>query len=163
MSVGGVRPLGQGLHRGTDLAVATITVLGGMTLTMLPMAVVTELISPVPVAAWREVELFVSALLVGTAMLVLARALRRRRGWARPVGMLVLMVWTLACGGLVFLALRMDDPGVDASGYMAMSGSFIGVFCFAGVLGLLTRGAAADFERNERGDVVLPKPPPPLG
>ena len=148
-----------GLHRGTDVAVVASLVLGGWTLSMVPLGLLGMLVSPVDVPIWREAVVDLGAVLVGSAMLAMARSMRVRRPWARPVAIVVLATWTLVIGAFSFSVLRSDGHG---AGYVILGGLGLGGLAAAGVIGLATRGAAADFRGRRNDAVVLPEPPPPV-
>jgi hypothetical protein len=149
-----------GLHRGTEVAVVASFVLGGWTLSMVPLALLSMLVSPVDVPVWREAVVELGAVLVGSAMLAMARSLRVRRHWARPVAIVVLATWTLVIGAFIFSVFRSDEG--DGAVYVLLGGLQLGGLAAAGVLGLATRAAAADFHARRRDAVVLPEPPPPV-
>jgi len=148
-----------GLHRGTDVAVVASFVLGGWTLSMVPLELLGMLVSPVDVPVWREAVVFVGALVAGSAMLAMARSLRVRRPWARPVAIVVLATWTLVIGAFSFSVLRSDEG--HGAVYVLLGGLQLGGLAAAGALGLVTRGAAAD-SRARGNDAVVPEPPPPV-
>jgi hypothetical protein len=87
----GMRKADQtGLHRGTGVAVVASLVRGGWTLSMVPLGLLGMLVSPVDVPVWREAVVDLGAVLVGSAMLAMARSVRVRRPWARPVAIVIL-------------------------------------------------------------------------
>jgi hypothetical protein len=131
-------------HRGTDVAVVACLFLGGSALSMIPMALLTSLVSPVDVPAWRTGAVFAGPLVVGSAMLFLARSLEQGRAWARPVGIGVLAMFTVTIGLFALMVAGSDDAGHGA-GYAVLAGLAIGGFTLAGCIGLATRGSAADF------------------
>ena len=131
-------------HRGTDVAIVACLFLGGSALSMIPLGLLTSLVSPVHTPAWRTAALFAGAGLVGAAMLSLARSLRQGRAWARPVGMVVLAACTLAIGLFTFMVITSPDAG-DGAGYTLLGGLQFGGFALAGCIGLATRGSATDF------------------
>jgi hypothetical protein len=131
-------------HRGTDVAIVACLFLGGSTLSMIPLSLLTSLLSPVYVPAWRTGAVIAVALVVGSAMLFLARSLERGRAWARPVGIAVLATFTAGIGLLAFMVARSEDAS-EAAGYAVLAGLELGGFTVAGCIGLATRGSAADF------------------
>jgi hypothetical protein len=84
------------------------------------------------------------ALVVGSAMLFLARSLERGRAWARPVGIAVLATFTAAIGLFASMVARSEDAS-EAASYTVLAGLAVGGFTLAGCIGLGTRGSAADF------------------
>jgi len=149
------------LHRGTDIAIVASLVLGGWTLSVVPFGLLGLLLGPSAVPLWREAVVFTGSIVVGSAMLVMARSLSRRRRWARPVAIVVLATWTLAIGAFSLSMGRSEEAGHSA-GYVILGGLQLGGLAFAGTLGLATRGAAADFRARKTYAVVLPDPPPPI-
>jgi len=149
----------MGMHRGTDVAVVASLVLGGWTLSMVPLGLLGMLVSPVDVPVWREALVFVGAVLVGLAMLAIVRSLRMRRPWARPVAIVVLATWTFVIGAFIFSVFRSDEG--HGAVYVLLGGLQLGGLAAAGALGLVTRGAAAD-SRARGNDAVVPEPPPPV-
>ena len=131
-------------HRGTDVAIVVCLVLGGSVLSMIPLGLLTSLLSPVHIPAWRTGAVFAVALVVGSAMLFLARSLERARAWARPIGIAVLATFTATIGLFAFTVASSEDAG-DGAGYAVLSGLAVGGFTLAGCIGLATRGSAADF------------------
>jgi heme/copper-type cytochrome/quinol oxidase subunit 4 len=131
-------------HRGTDVAIVACLFLGGSVLSMIPLSLLTGLLSPVHIPAWRTGAVIAVALVVGPAMLVLARSLERGRAWARPVGIAVLATFTVAIGLFAFMVATSEDAG-DGAGYAVLFGPVVGGFTLAGCIGLATRGSAEDF------------------
>ena len=131
-------------HRGTDVAIVVCLFLGGSVLSMIPLGLLGSLLSPVHVPAWRAGAVFAVALVVGSAMLFLARSLERARAWARPIGIAVLATFTATIGLFAFTVASSEDAG-DAAGYAVLSGLAVGGFTLAGCIGLATRGSAEDF------------------
>jgi hypothetical protein len=149
------------LHRGTDIAIVACLVLGELTLSVLPFGLLGLLLGPSAVPLWREAVVFAGSIVVGSAMLVMARSLSRRRRWARSVAIVVLATWTLAIGAFSLSVARSEEAGHGA-GYVILGGFQLGGLAFAGTLGLAARGAAADFRARKTYAVVLPDPPPPI-
>jgi heme/copper-type cytochrome/quinol oxidase subunit 4 len=131
-------------HRGTDVAIVACLFLGGSVLSMIPLSLLTSLLSPVHIPAWRTGAVVAVALVVGPAMLFLARSLERGRAWARPVGIAVLATFTVAIGLFAFMVATSEDAG-DGAGYAVLFGLVVGGFTLAGCIGLATRGSAEDF------------------
>jgi hypothetical protein len=131
-------------HRGTDVAIVACLYLGGSAMSMIPLGLLGSLLSPMHIPAWRTGALLAGALVVGSAMLLLARSLRQGRVWARPVGFAVLAAWTLAIGVFVFMVAQSEDAAHGAV-YVVLGGLVVGGFSLAGCVGLATRGSAADF------------------
>ena len=131
-------------HRGTDVAIVACLFLGGLALSVIPLGLLTSLVSPIDIPAWRTGAVLAGAVLVGAAMLSLARSLRRGRAWARPVGIAVLAACTLAIGLFTFMVATSPDAG-DGAGYALLGGLQVGGFTLAGCIGLATPGSAADF------------------
>jgi 4-amino-4-deoxy-L-arabinose transferase-like glycosyltransferase len=127
---------------------------------MVPLGLLGKLVSPVDVPVWREAVVFVGAVLVGLAMFAMAGSLRVRRPWARPVTIVVLATWTLVIGAFIFAVFRSDEG--HGAVYVLLGGLQLGGLAAAGVLGLATRGAAADFRARGNDALVLPEPPPPV-
>ena len=140
MSQSGVRMR----HRGTDVAIVACLFLGGSALSMIPLGLLSSLVSPIDIPPWRTGAVLAGALVVGAGMLSLARFLRRGSGWARPVGIAVLAACTLAIGLFTFMVATSPDAG-DGAGYALLGGLQVGGFTLAGCIGLATRGSAADF------------------
>jgi hypothetical protein len=157
-----MRPITEALHRGTDIAVVATTVVGGMTLSGVPLGAFMQLFGPdVDVPAWRPPAALGGMLIVGVGMLGLAGALRRRRRWARPTAVIALAASAAAIAALPIGAfLGGFRHGVV---YLAISAVPLGGLCLFGMAGLFTRGATADFRQASRRDPQLPDPPPPLG
>jgi hypothetical protein len=131
-------------HRGTDVAIVACLFLGGSVLSMIPLSLLTSLLSPVHIPAWRTGAVIAVALVVGPAMLVLARSLERGRACARPVGIAVLATFTVAIGLFAFMVATSEEAG-DGAGYAVLFGPVVGGFTLAGCIGLATRGSAEDF------------------
>jgi len=131
-------------HRGTDVAIVACLFLGGSALSMIPLGLLSSLVSPMDIPPWRTGAVLAGALVVGAGMLSLARFLRRGSGWARPVGIAVLAACTLAIGLFTFTVATSPDAG-DGAGYALLGGLQVGGFTLAGCIGLATRGSAADF------------------
>jgi hypothetical protein len=131
-------------HRGTDVAIVACLFLGGSALSIIPLGLLTSLVSPMDVPPWRTGAVLAGALVVGAGMLYLARFLRRGSGWARPVGIAVLAACTLAIGLFTFMVATSPGAG-DGAGYALLGGLQVGGFTLAGCIGLATRGSAADF------------------
>jgi hypothetical protein len=92
---------------------------------MIPLGLLGSLLSPVHIPAWRTGAVFAVTLVVGSAMLFLARSLERGRAWARTVGMAVLATFTATIGLFAFTVARSEDAG-DAAGYAVLSGLVVG-------------------------------------
>jgi hypothetical protein len=131
-------------HRGTDVAIVACLYLGGSALPMIPVGLLSSLLSPLDIPAWRTGAVIAGALVVGAGMLSLARSLPRGRAWARPVGIAVLAACTVATGLFTFIVVTSPDAG-DGAGYALLGGLAVGGFSLAGCIGLMTRGSAADF------------------
>jgi len=111
---------------------------------MVPLGILTKILRPTNLAVGRMLVVLVLALVMGSAMLSLSRSLRLRRRWARPVGMAVLVAWTVAIG-LFACGVAHDEHAGDGAGFAVLFGLAVGGFTLAGFLGLATRGSAADF------------------
>jgi hypothetical protein len=131
-------------HRGTDVAIVACLFLGGSALSMIPLGILGSLMSPLDIPAWRTGTVLAGAVLVGAAMLSLARSLRQGRRWARPVGIAVLAACTLTIALFTFMVAMSADAG-DGAGYALLGGPAVGGLTLAGCIGLATRGSAADF------------------
>jgi len=150
----------RSLHRGTEIALVSLIVLGGGFLSMVPIGLLMAFVGPVDVPLWRDAAALGVAAILGTSFLGLARGLRGGSSWTRPVAIVALV----ACvGAMVAMAIEASDEGGDGAGYLWMAAFTMGGMCLMGAVGLLTRGATLDFRKPARHESHFPDPPPPLG